>query len=325
MKSFNFILLPPVYLLSIILPMSFSSWLTMWAGLEINMFLFILTMTHSPSVFANEMKMKYFLVQSFSSLIFLLTMNINFHSFEETALLNKIVPSLAILLKMGASPLHSWAPQIACKLPQESLMMFLTLQKIPPLFIINSFNWSGLIWVSLINMIVGTIMGISESNTIKILIFSSINNIGWMLICMLMSLSIFILFFTIYFTLTSLAITFLKSMKTKWISQIKSPQKMEKIVFYSNMMSLGGLPPLLGFAPKWIIISKMIYFNILVTSIIVVTSIPLLFFYIKMSINLIMCFSMEKKWMNKSFSMNIWLNSMSFVNLMGMPLFFTLT
>ena len=50
---------------------------------------------------------------------------------------------------------------------------------------------------------------------------------------------------------------------------------------FCSFLSLGGLPPFLGFFPKWIIIQYLSTFNVPILCLIVICSLVILFFYLR--------------------------------------------
>ena len=57
-----------------------------------------------------------------------------------------------------------------------------------------------------------------------------------------------------------------------------------KFIIFTSLLSLGGLPPFLGFLPKWIVIQAIITNNIApLATVVVVTSLITLYYYLKIS------------------------------------------
>ena len=55
-------------------------------------------------------------------------------------------------------------------------------------------------------------------------------------------------------------------------------------MIFTSLLSLGGLPPFLGFLPNWIVIQTIITNNIApLATIVVVTSLITLYYYLKIS------------------------------------------
>nr|QWT29515.1 NADH dehydrogenase subunit 2 [Cyamophila willieti] len=297
MKNYYLIIMP-LYLLSIMFSLSSNCWMSIWIGMEMNLLTFIFIILEKKTFNSNESCMKYFLIQSVGSLIFLFSVGISVQMtyVYETFSINALVPPLALMLKSGIAPLHMWTPDVSMKLSPLSLFLFISLQKLIPMFIMFS-SWTILMkWVIPVNMVIGSMGGITQASINKMLIFSSINNSGWMMLSLTESTFLFILFFIIYFLMNCILLTFIWIEKIKWISQIKSQNFPNKILITSVMMSLSGLPPFMGFIPKWIILKKIILFLPLVSLISIIMSIFTMFFYLKITINMLLYSSLIKKW-----------------------------
>nr|YP_009443399.1 NADH dehydrogenase subunit 2 [Diaphorina lycii]ATR80183.1 NADH dehydrogenase subunit 2 [Diaphorina lycii] len=298
MKKFNFIIFP-TYMLSIILSLSSSSWMMIWMGLEINLLSFVFILIKPLTYYSLESTMKYFLIQSVGSLIFLLTISINMIYFNEMSTINAILPPLALTLKSGMAPLHIWTPDILEKFNYFSFLLFITMQKLVPLFILYS-SWMSLTpWICVCNLIMGSIGGITQSSIRKMVAFSSISNSGWMMMALSHSHFFFTLFFVIYFITNMLVVIYMKKTQNKWLTQIKPHQTQEKMFFYTLMLSLSGMPPLLGFLPKWMVIKKISIHAPIICLTSILFSLFTLFFYIKCAITTMMKFSEAIKWKMK--------------------------
>lgn len=295
MKKFNFIVFP-TFILSIIMSLSSSSWIIIWIGLEINLLSFIFILVNPSTYYSLERTIKYFLIQSVGSLIFLLTIRINIIYFNEISTISAILPPLALILKRGMAPLHIWTPDILEKFNYFRFLIFTTMQKLVPLFILYS-SWISLTpWVCVCNLIIGRIGGVVHSSIRKIVAFSSISNRGWIIIALSHSHFFFTLFFIIYFINNMLIIAYIKKTQNKWLTQIKPQQTQEKIFFYTLILSLRGMPPLLGFLPKWIAIKKISTHAPIICLTRIIFSLFTLFFYIKCAITTIIKFSETIKW-----------------------------
>jgi NADH:ubiquinone oxidoreductase subunit 2 (subunit N) len=70
-----------------------------------------------------------------------------------------------------------------------------------------------------------------------------------------------------------------------------------KFVLFTSLLSLGGLPPFLGFLPKWIAIQTIITNSIApLATVVVVTSLITLYYYLKISYSRFIILSTEPKW-----------------------------
>lgn len=96
-----------------------------------------------------------------------------------------------------------------------------------------------------------------------------------------------------------------------------------KINLLINFLSLGGLPPFIGFFPKWIIINFLINNNIyILTFIFIIISLIILFFYIRISYSAFMFNYLKIKWFKILIKNNYFLliNFFSFISLIGIIL-----
>nr|QKK36461.1 NADH dehydrogenase subunit 2 [Trioza erytreae] len=295
MYNFN-IMVFPMYLLSIIFSLSSSSWILIWMGMEMNLISFIFIMLNHPIYMMKmESSMKYFLIQSLGSLIFLLTINNSMIYYNEKFLIFAMVPPMALMLKSGMAPLHSWTPMIVNKFSMKNVFLFFTLQKLVPFFILFS-SWNYMIsYISNINIIIGTIGGMTQSSLIKMMIFSSINNTGWMMMSMMNSFSLFLLYFMNYFVLSFFMMKFIFKLQIKWIIQINILSMKIKWFYFMTVMSLSGFPPFMSFTPKWLIMKNLYTHYTLNILLGIIFSTISLFFYIKSSLIMLTSYSSVKK------------------------------
>nr|YP_009501931.1 NADH dehydrogenase subunit 2 [Livia junci]AWU48974.1 NADH dehydrogenase subunit 2 [Livia junci] len=295
MKSYNNIIMP-MFIMSIIMSLSSHSWIIIWMGMEMNLLSFIFFMMMKMNMSSNESSMKYFLIQSSGSIIFLFSISLNIIYFNQEFHVSSLAPPIALALKSGMAPLHSWTPDIISKFNYFSLFLFLTLQKIVPTMIMFSSWYNFSMWILIMNIMVGSIAGIPQASLTKLMIFSSINNIGWMFLAIMVSMYLFMIFFISYTVMTMLMIWFMKYMQMKWLLQMKSMLLSQKMTVFFMMASLSGLPPLLGFMPKWVILKNTAMVVPLFSFLAIGFSLFTLYFYIKSSFSMLLLSHSEKKW-----------------------------
>nr|AQP29388.1 NADH dehydrogenase subunit 2 [Nasutitermes sp. C TB-2017] len=289
---------------------SSNSWLGAWMGLEINLMSFIPLMSNVKNMYNTEASLKYFIVQVMASatLLFMVAMKTlteDLFTFESSTYTSMIICT-PLLLKSGAAPLHWWFPGVMEGLSWENCALLMTVQKAAPLMLmsylieINAFTLS----IILLSTIVGSIGGLNQTSMRKILTYSSINHTGWMLIALTTSESLWIAYFMIYSTLALTVVSAIKLSGTSFINQTMLTNKettLMKFMMFTSLLSLGGLPPFLGFLPKWIVIQAMITNNMApLATIVVVTSLITLYYYLKISYSSFMILNTEPKWNLKS-------------------------
>nr|YP_010729882.1 NADH dehydrogenase subunit 2 [Parnassius mnemosyne]WEF74753.1 NADH dehydrogenase subunit 2 [Parnassius mnemosyne] len=311
---------------STLISISANSWLGCWIGLEINLLSFIPLISNSKNLLSSEAALKYFLTQSIASINFLFSILLKMillKNFEINNLFSILINS-SMLMKMGSTPFHFWFPNIIEGLSWFNCFILMTWQKISPMILLSYYmNNNFLMFIMIFNVIVGTMGGINQTSLRKLMSFSSINNLGWMLAALMMTENLWIFYLMMYSFLISIMCFFFNMLNIYYINQLfivnmKISLKMSLLI---NFLSLGGLPPFLGFFPKWIIINFLIINKLFTISFIfIMMSLIMLFFYIRIMYSTIMFNYLKMKWF-KNFMKNYLLlimNIFSMISLLGM-------
>nr|URH14976.1 NADH dehydrogenase subunit 2 [Saimiri macrodon] len=257
-------------LMGTMIAMFSSHWFLIWMGLELNMLAIVPTLAKSTNPRSTEASTKYFLVQATASMIFLMTALLNYLSsgqwtinpFSHQTLSTTML--IALMMKLGMAPLHFWLPEVTQGIPLAPTMLILTWQKLAPMSIITqiypSMNLNILLTISILSIMVGSWGGLNQTQLRKILAYSSITHMGWMMAVLFHDPNITVLNLLIYILLTipTLLIFNLNSnMTTLSLSHTWNKFTWMMPMFPMMMMSLGGLPPLTGFSPKWAIMQEL--------------------------------------------------------------------
>nr|WPW59774.1 ND2 [Subdoluseps nilgiriensis] len=280
-----------------IITMSSFHWLFAWMGLELNTLAIIpiIAMQHHPR--ATEAATKYFLTQAAASatLLFASTMNAwSTGTWDITQLTNEpacTMFTLALSMKLGLAPLHFWLPEVLQGTSLNTALLITTWQKLAPISLLylthNTINPSMLLAMGLLSTIVGGWGGLNQTQTRKIMAFSSIAHLGWMAAITTINPDILLLNLTLYIAMTTTAFMMLifttsKTIKDMTMSWTISPAVTAMMLVL--LLSLGGLPPLTGFMPKWLILQELTTNNLSMTATILALSALLsLFFYLRLS------------------------------------------
>nr|YP_009469757.1 NADH dehydrogenase subunit 2 [Schizocephala bicornis]AVE15729.1 NADH dehydrogenase subunit 2 [Schizocephala bicornis] len=312
-----------------LISLSANSWLGAWMGLEINLLSLIPLLSSNQNMFSTEASIKYFLTQTLasSSLLFLILLKINtneyFH-FDFNFSNNLIM--IPLLLKIGCAPFHWWLPPVVEGSSWMNSLLILSVQKVAP-FILISYIIMNSIFIQLIIIIsslTGAIGGLNQTSIRKILSFSSINHIAWMLLTMTLSLNLWFLYFAIYMINITIIIMMAYSTNISFILQSfnsLNDKKIFTLFLLTSFMSLGGLPPFLGFFPKWITINFMMQNLLTFTAmILIMSSLITLFYYLRIMYSSFMLISSENFWLFnlhfKKFNFQLAINLM--INMLGM-------
>nr|YP_010936704.1 NADH dehydrogenase subunit 2 [Tzotzilthelphusa villarosalensis]WKW91700.1 NADH dehydrogenase subunit 2 [Tzotzilthelphusa villarosalensis] len=313
-------------MLSILLSISSSSWFSAWIGLELNMMSFIPLITMKPSSSLSESALKYFLIQALGSTLFIMSSSLYI---SMSPLASPLILT-ALLLKLASSPFHFWFPQVMQGLLWPQAIILMTIQKLAPLILISYLSFSYImiqiiILSSMLSAMMGSIGGLNSMHLRKVMAFSSINHMSWMLIAILISEMLLIMYFTLYSLITTSVIVLLYMFNTyNFHDLLKSNfnNMMYLFVLPLSLMSLGGLPPFTGFIPKWMMIQAMLQNNMIFPLMILLASALItLYFYMRILIPFIimnnpsMSFNMMHLW---SSSFMYPMSLISFFNLSGL-------
>nr|AQU14910.1 NADH dehydrogenase subunit 2 [Pachydactylus oculatus] len=283
--------------MSTIIIMSSHHWLLAWLGLELNTLsiLPIIIKPHHPR--AAEAATKYFLIQTLAAALILFASTMNAWQTGTWNMLLSPSPTsstillAAILLKMGIAPAHLWYPDIIQGTNMLTALIISTWQKLAPLtllyFTINHMPLSALLLTGLLSTLIGGWAGLNQTQTRKILAFSSIAHMGWLILALTMNLHLTTLTMIIYLVTTTTVFLSLAATATKTLHDLgtawpHSPPLLATTTI--TLMSLGGLPPLTGLMPKLLILKELTLSGLVLTStLLALMSLPSLYFYTRMT------------------------------------------
>jgi len=303
-------------ILRTLISISSYSWLGIWLGLEINLLSIIPLMHNQKNILSTESSIKYFIVQAISSTIILasiitlmirktLTTNLDFHA------LSMLTINSALLTKIGIAPFHFWFPEVIEGLNWLNCLLILTWQKITPIILLI-YNIKFIIFLTIViitSIIIRGVIGINQISIRKILAYSSINHIGWIMRTIIIFQTVWISYFIVYTIITINLVIILKTFNVYFLRQLYQSLNnriIAKLFFIMNFLSLSGIPPFLGFLPKWLTIQALLFKSIfLLPTVIIVFTILIIFVYVRITIPTLLININETNW-----SLN--LNSLKF-------------
>nr|AML26018.1 NADH dehydrogenase subunit 2 [Staphylinidae sp. BMNH 1274241] len=303
-----------ILMTSSLISISSNSWMGMWIGLEMNLLAFIPLMQQKNNSFSIESSLKYFLTQTLASIILissmiLLSKNFIFLKNIENSIMMYF--NSALLLKTGMAPFHFWFPEVIDGLNWNNCFILLSWQKLAPMVLIMyNLNFQYFFMMSIIfSLMISGFMGLNQTSLRKLMAYSSINHMSWMISAMFFSQMIWWFYFIIYlivtFNIISIFYLFNIYFYKQMISSINNNFFM-KILFSFNFLSLGGLPPFLGFFPKWLTIQHLILLNwILLSLIMVLLTLMTLFFYMRFIFNILILANNEINYFQMNSNVNL--------------------
>ena len=302
-------------LIGTMIMISANSLLMLYLGIELlSLSLYALIGFNKKSSLSSEAAIKYYVLGAMSSGILLFgisliygftgsitydgiasqLININMNSVDYIAIIfGLIFITASLCFKFGAAPFHMWVPDIyqgslisttilLSTLPKIAVfIVFLKLYFIP--FILLKEVWSDiLIFVGMLSIIIGSLFALTQENIKRLLAYSAISNIGFIILSLgLISIDGIhaSLYYTVVYSLTALAsfgiITHITS-NSNGIEKITDLAGLSKthpyfaFLILITMLSSAGIPPLIGFHAKLMVIKALISSSYIILSIIVV-------------------------------------------------------
>nr|ATF28656.1 NADH dehydrogenase subunit 2 [Typhlocyba sp. EMHAU-15062510] len=285
-------------ILGIILSISSNNWITIWCGLEISLVSIIPLMISKLSI-SSESTMKYFIIQSISSSMLMLGMMIMIMKGDYNY---DYMLMAAILIKMGVAPFHNWVLTVIEGLTFSMVIIMLTINKIAPL-VLMSYLMTKISMIIILTIAIGAILGLNQNSIKKMIGYSSIFNMGFILSIMKYNL-MWIVYLMLYSSLLFMLSLILKTENNKYINQmVFSGMLNNKMTLWITLLSMGGMPPLVGFSIKYMAMWYMINMKLLlIISMMIMLSLLVMFMYLRMTFLSIMSNSLTNK--NKLFNSN---------------------
>nr|AIF34403.1 NADH dehydrogenase subunit 2 [Pachycephala philippinensis]AIF34413.1 NADH dehydrogenase subunit 2 [Pachycephala philippinensis]AIF34414.1 NADH dehydrogenase subunit 2 [Pachycephala philippinensis]AIF34465.1 NADH dehydrogenase subunit 2 [Pachycephala philippinensis]AIF34474.1 NADH dehydrogenase subunit 2 [Pachycephala philippinensis] len=284
-------------LLGTTITISSNHWIMAWTGLEINTLAILPMISKSHHPRAIEAATKYFLVQATASALVLFSSMTNAWctgQWDITQLTHPtscLILTMAISMKLGLVPFHFWFPEVLQGSSLITGLLLSTAMKFPPITLLfmtyPSLNPTLLTTMAIISTALGGWMGLNQTQTRKIMAFSSISHLGWMTIIiaynpklMMLNFYLYVLMTTtVFLTFNSMKVLKLPTLMTAWT---KAPSL--SAILLLTLLSLAGLPPLTGFLPKWLIIQELTKQDMASTATIIsLLSLLGLFFYLRLA------------------------------------------
>ena len=279
-----------------------------------------LVASKKSSEIATESAMKFFIQGAIASAIFLygtsliygLYQTLSLTIFSNPDINNSIELQLAltfiicgIAFKFGAFPFHSWVPDSYHGSSNSVALFISTVPKIGAFaliyrLLITSFIavtdfWTILILIlGLLSLILGNLIAISQSNLKRMLGYSAIGHMGFILIAIsigsLEGVQASLFYLLVYILMTSVAFMCLEVLSNRNrsivslsdIKDLNSSHPWIALIMLFSMFSMVGIPPLIGFYAKWIVLSELINAEMLSVSIIaIIMSVIAAFYYLR--------------------------------------------
>lgn len=304
---------------------SAQSLLTVYLGLELlSLCLYAMVALHRESSDASEAAMKYFVLGAIASGMLLYGMSI-LYGITGTLDLAEVAAALTaqgspsilmvfalvfiivgVAFKLGAVPFHMWVPDVyqgaptavtlfiasAPKVAAFALAIRLLVDGLGPL----AADWQGiLIILALASMGIGNVVAIAQVNLKRMLAYSTIAHVGYLLLGILSASSqgyAASMFYVIVYALMSMG-TFgviillgragFESDRLDDFKGLAARSPWFALVMLILMFSMAGVPPFVGFWAKWFVLKEAVASGFVWVAVLaVVFSIIGAFYYLRM-------------------------------------------
>lgn len=318
---------PTLVLLSVVgmmLMVSANSLLSLYMGLELqSLALYVLASINRDNAKSSEAGLKYFVLGSVSSgillygcsLIYGFSGTINFEALAQLytnaenltigALIGIVLVIVGLCFKISAVPFHMWTPDVYEGSPTQVTAMFAIAPKIAAIALFVRFalepfgnivfQWQQvIIFVSAASMIIGSLGALKQTNIKRLLAYSSIGHMGYILMGLAAAseegIQAILLYLCIYIVMSLGIFACVMIMKnrnghTEEISDLAGISKSKPlfaVIIAILMLSMAGIPPFAGFFAKFFIFTAAINQGLFILTVIAaLSSVVAAYYYLK--------------------------------------------
>ncbi len=286
--------------LGMMVMISASHFLTLYIGLELlSLSLYALVALRRDSIVATEAAMKFFVLGALASGFLLYGMSMVYgatgtlHVSQLTQIIQSEASSKEVLVvglvfivagigfKLSAAPFHMWAPDVYQGAPTAITLFIGSAPKFAAFgFVMRLLieglgemvsDWQGmLIILAVLSMAVGNIAAIAQANIKRMLAYSTISHMGFLLLGFISadsngySSALFYIIAYVLMTLGTFAMIMLlcrSGFEAENINDFKGLSKRNSwyaFVTLLLMLSLAGIPPMIGFYAKFSVLQAVV-------------------------------------------------------------------
>ncbi|MDC9724381.1 MAG: NADH-quinone oxidoreductase subunit NuoN [Gammaproteobacteria bacterium] len=298
--------------LGMMIMVSAAHFLTIYLGLELmSLCMYAMVAMHRDSMISTEAAMKYFILGALASGMLLYGMSIIYGVTGnlEIAMVAQVIQAgsldntvlsfglvflvIGIGFKLGAVPFHMWLPDVYHGAPTAVTLFIATAPKIAAFamtirLLVDGLgdvqqHWQGmLIMLSVLSMIIGNVVAIAQANLKRMLAYSTISHIGFILLGILSGSQegyAASMFYALVYSIMSLGafgMIILMSRQGFEADNIDDYKGLSsRSPWYALMMlilmfSMAGIPPLVGFYAKLTVIKSIVDINLISVAIVAV-------------------------------------------------------
>lgn len=308
--------------IGMLLMISANDMLSLYVGLELqSLSLYVLAAMKRNHAKSAEAGMKYFVLGAISSgmllfgisMIYGFTGSTNFDVIAQTlstdislgAVIGFVFILAALAFKISAAPFHMWTPDVYQGAPTSVTAFFAIVPKVAAIALIIrllfipfaplSDQWFQIIWLlSFLSMMVGAFAALRQDNIKRLLAYSSIGNMGYVLVGIVAGgesgLAAVLIYLTLYMVMTAGTFGIIMCMRRDGvscdkISDLAGLSRNAPWLAYPLailMFSMSGIPPMAGFFGKFFIFKAALESGNYILAVIgVLTSVVAAYYYLR--------------------------------------------
>ena len=306
-KKFEYPLLIIFSLIGMFIMISAQDFLSLYLGLELqSLAIYIMVSINVESKKSNEAGLKYFVLGSLASCILLYGISL-IYGFTGSIFFNDISSFLgnsesnigiligmvfilvAMFFKISTVPFHMWTPDVYEGSPTPVMLFISTIPKVSSFVILFRIltepflhlqaDWGQIVVCgAVLSLLVGAFGAVGQRNFKRLLAYSSINHVGFILLAIFTfefgGDKSFFSYLIIYVVMSFAAVTFLMLIKQRHHSaNISNKEPLEDINSFAGisktmpllcigmtivMLSMAGVPPLAGFFAKFLVLKSIL-------------------------------------------------------------------
>lgn len=311
-KHFEYHILIQAILLGVFVVCSANNFLLLFVGLELSALPMYAIIALFKDRLALEAAIKYFILGALASGFILFgisfcfgaTGSIHFILDEQSklSLIGMLFIISGLLFKVGCAPFHTWVPDVYEGTPLPSMMLIATVPKIAYVAALIRLSLSGvfvgqlqmiLIFCALLSMLIGNLSALAQTNTKRLLGYSSIAHMGYLILAIAIGTSGIssALFYIMVYTVATCGILGILSIMSRpnseidALGQLKGLHHVNPVIALFMMLivfSMAAIPPLAGFMAKLNILYDLYVANFITVGIIaMLIAVVGIFYYIR--------------------------------------------
>ena len=296
---FEFPILVSLATVGMMVMVSAGDLMTLYMGLELqSLALYVVAAMRRDSAKSSEAGLKYFVLGSLSSGMFLYGASLTY-GFAGTTQFAGILSTVgagevpvgltfglvfmlsALAFKVSAAPFHMWTPDVYEGSPTPVTAFFATAPKVAAMALIARLTWDAfgaipgawgqvLAALAVVSMFLGALAAIGQRDIKRLMAYSSIAHMGFALVGLAsgtaMGVQAMLIYMAIYVTMNVGTFAFILSMERdgrpvtdiQSLNMFSKKEPLKAFAVLVLMFSLAGVPPMVGFFGKFYVLKAAV-------------------------------------------------------------------